>query len=651
MIMAENSVTIALKLDSSHFNAELLKAQRRLSNMEFAPGFGGGRGGGGRAPSPADDLRNILDRSFRNQDKEQARALKELNRSIAMQIRERRAAAGIGVAVGGAAGGDSKQKNFFQKLLGTAERGLAQSVAMLKGNFSAANTLGSINMVADASLSSLGTIAVAAALIVVGISTLQTVLKPIMKILGAIGKVLGAALIPIAMVIVYLLQPLITLLIPFVRLMNALLKPFMKDIKKGMAGVAQLFNMGKILEGFLFAILAMGKTATLIIYTVLVGVLKMFVWLSGEIGKIIGTAIAWLAQILVNILAFVAKSIVSAISLVLQGIVGALAVMGSNMMGVMNAGLKMVPFADKIPGLNDMIAFTAKAQKDFTTFGTTMSSTILANEKTINSGITVFAQELKDKIQTELNDSIEGIDAFVSKVNLGFDKSVVDMGVTLDTFVSGALTTFKGSVAGIGEQFIAEANNVNAAKNALKSGNNAVAVAAPAAGSSGTVAAASAAPLGSAQNPTPIQLANMNAERVAAVWKPIQLQLMAAGLAYGNPAYYVTGSGAALGYQYQNVPGFNPAAAMSTIQSGEYAKYIHAGSIGDGVITPSGQIVRTNPRDYIMATTDPSSMGGGSGNVYNIVFNVQGNVDDKTARFITDTVQREIAQQWRAIAR
>ena len=33
-------------------------------------------------------------------------------------------------------------------------------------------------------------------------------------------------------------------------------------------------------------------------------------------------------------------------------------------------------------------------------------------------------------------------------------------------------------------------------------------------------------------------------------------------------------------------------------------------SINDGVITPNGDVIKTNPADFIMATTNPAAMAG-----------------------------------------
>ena len=58
------------------------------------------------------------------------------------------------------------------------------------------------------------------------------------------------------------------------------------------------------------------------------------------------------------------------------------------------------------------------------------------------------------------------------------------------------------------------------------------------------------------------------------------------------------------------------------------------GAIGvdDAIITPSGQIIRTNPRDFLIATQNPAALGGGGG----VTVNLYGD-------FYTD---QEVAMRW-----
>lgn len=66
-------------------------------------------------------------------------------------------------------------------------------------------------------------------------------------------------------------------------------------------------------------------------------------------------------------------------------------------------------------------------------------------------------------------------------------------------------------------------------------------------------------------------------------------------------------------------------------------------SIGDGIVTPQGNIIKTDPRDYIIATTNPGALGG-SGSM-NVTINVQGNADSKTIKEITRQMSMLLKRQ------
>lgn len=55
--------------------------------------------------------------------------------------------------------------------------------------------------------------------------------------------------------------------------------------------------------------------------------------------------------------------------------------------------------------------------------------------------------------------------------------------------------------------------------------------------------------------------------------------------------------------------------------SGAFDKAKSLVGINDGVINPDGKIISTHPDDYLIATKDPSSLGGGGGGVFNININ------------------------------
>ena len=63
-------------------------------------------------------------------------------------------------------------------------------------------------------------------------------------------------------------------------------------------------------------------------------------------------------------------------------------------------------------------------------------------------------------------------------------------------------------------------------------------------------------------------------------------------------------------------------------------------SVNDAIITPSGQVIQTNPQDYLIATKNPGALGGGGSN---ITVNIQGNAD----RNVVDEIVRRIQQELR----
>jgi len=63
-------------------------------------------------------------------------------------------------------------------------------------------------------------------------------------------------------------------------------------------------------------------------------------------------------------------------------------------------------------------------------------------------------------------------------------------------------------------------------------------------------------------------------------------------------------------------------------------------SVNDAIITGNGQVIQTNPKDYLIATKDPSSLGGGSTTI-NIT--IQGNAD----RNVIEELARKLQQQMR----
>lgn len=67
--------------------------------------------------------------------------------------------------------------------------------------------------------------------------------------------------------------------------------------------------------------------------------------------------------------------------------------------------------------------------------------------------------------------------------------------------------------------------------------------------------------------------------------------------------------------------------------------------VDDAVISPSGDVVSTNPKDWLIATQNPALLGGGGGSVFNINLNGDLFTDDQTATRFADSIARGIKTQ------
>jgi hypothetical protein len=67
-------------------------------------------------------------------------------------------------------------------------------------------------------------------------------------------------------------------------------------------------------------------------------------------------------------------------------------------------------------------------------------------------------------------------------------------------------------------------------------------------------------------------------------------------------------------------------------------------NVHDAIITPGGQVIQTDPADYLFATKTPGSLGGGSGG---ITININGGsyLDQGGAKMIGDALAKSIVQQ------
>jgi len=85
--------------------------------------------------------------------------------------------------------------------------------------------------------------------------------------------------------------------------------------------------------------------------------------------------------------------------------------------------------------------------------------------------------------------------------------------------------------------------------------------------------------------------------------------------------------------------------AVGSIGSGIRSAASFVPGINDGIITPQGDVIRTNPRDYIMASRNPQDLPGGSSrgeSSPNITININGNVDNN----VYEKMKRELARDF-----
>lgn len=67
-------------------------------------------------------------------------------------------------------------------------------------------------------------------------------------------------------------------------------------------------------------------------------------------------------------------------------------------------------------------------------------------------------------------------------------------------------------------------------------------------------------------------------------------------------------------------------------------------SVGDAVISPNGNVITTNPNDFLIATQNPGELGG-RGNTYNIEINVEGVMNDEVVSVLTRKLRAALNSQ------
>ena len=555
---------------------------------------------------------------------------------------------------------------------------------------SAASKASSASAGSDKATASLGTIATAVA---IGNIASAGILKELDVIVGAseglqnmlslISKIISMMVQPFVNLLMPLLMPLITLMMPMVRYLNMALKPLfdllMRNAALDMARTNLMMAQGKWLEAIAYNIVALGEYLTLILTGAVITIAKVIMDSAGWLAKGFIDVNGWLMEGIIDVGAKIADFIVGGVGgimdFVVRTLLGALKWVGETIATILKwladgmlDGLKKLITALTLGTVNTSFIDDAKKGVDdyFNSIGTnidTLSNGITAGidraTGSVQAIIDAWASNSKKTFQNWVDDKKAQIQNWVDYFNDAFDSSFADVKASLDTFKNNVYDTLVPATNKQGEAAVNLANTSTSAANtmieamqhlaAASSGSYSLAAGTASAtttsltgsgGYSSIYGTSMQGYVGSANTQPTEEMIQMQTE---ALWQPIQAQLMAAGLAYGNPAYYVTGTGASLGYNFHQY--IDTSAAQASVNSGEYAKYIWAGEIGDAIITPQGQVIRQSPEDYIMATKNPESLAGsGGGDVYvTNHWHVSANSDRQVVELINQSIEKHDA--------
>jgi hypothetical protein len=622
--MADNSVTIALKLDASQFNATLKQAQADLG------GFGAGAGRGGKR-SGKDDL-GLETIAF--ESKKASNNMTKMNKSMenfvvrftsmlrgnlspSNVLNTLKSAQGVVGGMGGGIGGGTG--NALAGIEGIGAQGAAAAAASGVGGTIGAS-LGAIVGLLVGIATVIALIAAGIAVLITSVSAISVAFSPILKILQAIGRVIGAALVPISTVIVQFLKPLIWMLIPFVHLMNAIFRPIRMAIAQFFKGAATLIRSGDIgaIFGGLFAVVMPILTAA----ATAIGnmLMPLFTQLAAWIAGFLELDMSALKNTLENLLG---KQLGDAVS----GLINVIYFAISAISGFIAQFVGKKDF-DKIFGTG---AFNKIAEKnEGFAFGKGIGETVQKLVTIFSGWIAAFT---KDPLGTLYSTLVSAITSVISAMKTLAFGTGVPKGLRVGTppykpspikpKTDTLETVFEESgLIGAINMIVKQFTGIDVAKfwndltdywtstlkpafdNIVKSINSF---------------------LDTTWN---------GPKGVAASATSLATSLDSAAAAFA----LVTGSwitNLALGWIANQFA--NAKKKTTTVQ--------------DAVIAPGGNVVSTSPRDYLFAMQDPSSIANGGGNNFSLTINVEGNVDDKTRKVIIEEVQRVVAYQWRSIAR
>jgi len=455
--------------------------------------------------------------------------------------------------------------------------------------------------------------------LIVGISALGVAFKPILKILQAIGRVLGATLVPISMVIMTLLQPLIWVLMPFVRLMNAIFRPLR-------TAMAEFFKKNKelIKSGDLFGILGGLFDALKPAIVGLVSAIGSIVMpLFGLLGEwIIGFLTINLDELKMTLEKLLGKDLGDTVSMfinVLHWAISAVAGFAAQLAGEENF--------DKLFGAG---AFEDVMKKnEGAAAGKGLAETLQKLWTIFNEWITAFTN---DPLGTVYSTMIGAITSFTSNIKQLLFGTGVPKGLTVGTpnYKPSPQIPVQDTI-----ETVFEEKGLIGAINMLVSQFTGIDVGKFWADLN-TYWADTLKPVLDKAWTTINKFLTTEWASMLTAFTSLNNSLGTAATAFS----IITGTWLADQIKSAIISWLGPKPKDSG------SGVIH----NDFIMRPGQGAVSFSPNDTVFGLKNPGSLSDG-GNSTSIVINVSGNVDDKTARFITDTVQREIAQQWRAIAR
>ena len=705
--MADNSVTISLNLDISGFQSSLASIKKDMEGITSS----GGKTGGLRTTwlnkqdindmermtkqiDSAVKLGNKFEMKNLNKDVKAAeQMMKEMTEmNLAAHAKEFKiedvdfgsAAEGVSAATGGGGGGAGKTAVGIERIVSAL-------TSMIRGNMSSFNVMAVIQGIMEAGLVALGAVAAGVMLLTVLIGGMMLFFKPIATMLTAIGKVLGATLMPIAIIIVQLLKPLIWLLIPFIRIFKMLLAPLRVLIGALIAFIAQ--NINVLIPLTAAAILAF-LFPEIIPAAAVLGALFLTLTDSAVLGAIFGSGVMLTAADILGavFVALTASAIISAVfvflgidailnwlfpnnigsNLIIAALFGAAVLLSSTgvLDAIFGAGI-VVTLSDVLMALFGTLVALVTAPEVLAALFIGISAALVLSWLFPDQ---LSAQKILDYLFGKKTEETAGTVAAASDVpGLGGQSWFTGVAGGLSSLIQTARSAIFGSPP---SPSFAPISTAKAYIPGTEGGDPFKDVNKSLKATSDTTDTLQST-LSGRLNPF-LEIANTNTSNLGTCTATLNPLLATTNTTIGGTGGLTSSitslmiacdnattslsSDCAKLREYQTEQGLYPTGGTEPFMTTSEAQSIamgltHLGTprgtpAHDFVMSPGGQLVKTDPMDYIMGMTK-SSMGGkaGSAPISNITINVNGNVDDKMAKFITSSIQREIATQWRSVSR